>query len=104
MLENIKLLLGPSAEGKDELLTLLMELAEDDAISKTGNTDVLSMSSVITEMVIYKFNRLGTEGLESEDYSGVRYSYTSDYPQSILSALEAIKKSQKGNGGFRILW
>jgi len=104
MLENIKTLLGASAEGKDELITLLIELATDDAKRKTGCSDILLMSSVITEMVIYKFNRLGTEGLDSENYSGVSYSYTSDYPDSILSALEAIKKSQMGNGGFRILW
>ena len=104
MLENIKILLGPVAEGKDELLTLLLELATDDAINRTGNNDVLAMSSVITEMVIYKFNRLGTEGLDSENYSGISYSYTSDYPANILSALDAIKSSSAGKGAFKILW
>lgn len=104
MLEDIKLLLGPAAEGKDEIIQLLINLATDDAKTKTGCEDILSLSSVITEMVIYKFNRLGTEGLESENYSGVSYNYTSDYPDSILAALSAIKKSQKGMGSFKILW
>lgn len=104
MLEDIKLLLGPSAEGKDDIIQLLINLATDDAVSKTGCDDILSMSSVITEMVIYKYNRLGTEGLNSESYSGISYNYSSDYPESILSALSAIKRSQKGMGSFKILW
>ena len=104
MLEDIKTLLGPAAEGKDEVIQLLINLATDDAVSKTGCSDVLYLQSVITEMTIYKFNRLGTEGLESENYSGITYKYESDYPESILAALETIKYSQKGKGGFKILW
>ena len=104
MFEDIKLLLGPAAEGKDEIIQLLINLATDDAVSKTGCKDVLVLSSVITEMVIFKFNRLGTEGLNSESYSGISYNYSSDYPDSILSALSAIKKSQLGMGSFKILW
>jgi len=104
MLEDIKKLLGPVADDKDDILQLLINLATDDAKSKTGCDDLFYLRSVIIEMVIYKFNRMGTEGLESENYSGVSYSYSSDYPDSILNSLEAIKKSQKGKGGFRILW
>ena len=104
MLEDIKLLLGPAADGKDEVIQLLINLATDDAIAKTGCSDIYSLHSVITEMVIYKFNRMGTEGLDSENYTGVSYHYTSDYPDYILSALDTIKKSQKGKGGFKILW
>ena len=104
MLEDIKTLLGPAAEGKDEVIQLLINLATDDAVSKTGCSDVLYLQSVITAMTIDKFNRLGTEGLESENYSGISYKYESDYPESILAALETIKYSQKGKGGFKILW
>ena len=104
MLNDIKTLLGLTDDSKDEILTLLLELATDDAISKTGCVDKKLLASVIIEMVIYKYNRLGTEGLESENYSGVSYKYISDYPDYILSALDNIKKSQVGNGGFRILW
>ena len=104
MLEDIKTILGPAADGKEEVIQLLINLATDDAVSKTGCSDVLYLQSVITEMVIYKFNRLGTEGLDSENYSGVSYHYTSNYPDYILSALDTIKKSQKGKGSFKILW
>ena len=104
MFEDIKILLGPAAEGRDTVIQLLINLATDDAVNKTGCADILALQSVITDMVVYKFNRLGTEGLDSETYSGVSYHYTSDYPDYILSALDTIKKSQKGKGGFKILW
>lgn len=104
MLEDIKLLLGPAAEGKDEIIQLLINLATDDAVSKTGCSDIQTLRSVIIEMVIFKYNRLGTEGLESENYSSVSYHYSSDYPESILSALNFIRKPQKGMGSFKILW
>ena len=104
MLEDIKTLLGLNSDEKDEVIQLLVNLATDDAVAKTGCNDILYLQSVITEMVIYKYNRLGTEGLESENYSGITYKYESDYPESILAALETIKYSQKGKGGFKILW
>ena len=44
-------------------------------------------------MVVFLYNRLGTEGLNSESYSGVSYNYSSDYPEYILSALESAKGS-----------
>ena len=104
MIEDIKKLIGPAADGKDEVIQLLIGLATDDAKTKTGCEDKLLLRSVIIEMVIFKFNQLGVEGLESESYSGISYHYSSDYPESILSALDAIKKSQIGKGGFKILW
>ena len=104
MIEDIKTLLGLDNNDKDEFIQLLINLATDDAIAKTGCADVNALRSVITEMTVYKFNRAGTEGLDSENYSGVSYHYTSDYPDYILSALDTIKKSQKGKGGFKILW
>ena len=104
MIEDIKTLLGLDNNDKDEFIQLLINLATDDAVSKTGCEDVNALRSVITEMTIYKYNRAGTEGLDSENYSGVSYHYTSDYPDYILSALDTIRKSQKGKGGFKILW
>jgi hypothetical protein len=104
MIEDIKTLLGLNDDSKDELLQLIINLASDDAKSKTGCEDMLILRSVIIDMVVYRYNRLGTEGLESENYSSVSYHYSSDYPESILSALNFIRKSQKGMGSFKILW
>ena len=43
-------------------------------------------------MVAYNYNRLGTEGLDSEGYSGVSFNYSADYPEPIIRALKAKRK------------
>lgn len=92
MLEDIKLLLGITSTDKDELLELLINQAENDAMVFTKRDDVSMLESTINQMVIYNYNRLGTEGLDSEGYSGVSFSYSADYPESILRSLRAKRK------------
>ena len=92
MLENIKLLLGISSTEKDALLLLLIQQAEDEAKDFTHRVDVCELQSTIEKMVVYNYNRLGTEGLNSESYSGVSYNYTTDYPEPILKMLKRYRK------------
>ena len=92
MLENIKLLLGISSTEKDALLLLLIQQAEDEAKDFTHREDVCELQSTIEKMVVYNYNRLGTEGLNSESYSGVSYNYTTDYPEQILKMLKRYRK------------
>ena len=92
MLENIKLLLGISSTEKDNLLTLLIQQAEDEAKDFTHREDICELQSTIERMVVYNYNRIGTEGLNSESYSGTSYNYTSDYPEQILKMLKRYRK------------
>ena len=92
MLENIKLLLGISSTEKDALLQLLIQQAEDEAKDFTHREDVCELQSTIEKMVVYNYNRLGTEGLNSESYSGTSYNYASDYPEQILKMLKRYRK------------
>jgi hypothetical protein len=92
MLENIKLLLGISDDTKDALLRLLIQQAEDEAKDFTHRDDVCCLSSTIERMVVYNYNRLGTEGLNSESYSGLSYSYSADYPEQIIKILKKHRK------------
>lgn len=92
MLENIKLLLSISSTEKDALLLLLIQQAEDEAKDFTHREDVCELQSTIEKMVVYNYNRLGTEGLNSESYSGVSYNYTTDYPEPILKMLKRYRK------------
>ena len=92
MLENIKLLLGLTTSDKDELLELLISQATAEAADYTNNKDVSKLSGAIIKMVIYNYNRLGTEGIDSEGYSGVSYSYSTDYPNSVLRLLNSCRK------------
>lgn len=92
MLEKIKLLLGITADEKDDLLTLLIEQATEEAIAYTRNDCVDELNTAIIRMVVYNFNRLGTEGVDTENYSGVSFGYSTDYPDNIVRILKSKRK------------
>ena len=86
----MKLLLGIKDASKDTLCQVLIQQALDEAIAYTNNEDVAE--NLIVQMAIYKYNRLGTEGLNSENYSGVSFNYMSDYPDNLVKQLRRYKK------------
>lgn len=93
MLNNIKLLLGITSNEKDELLTLLISQATDEAMNYTHRKDLdEDLANTIIRMVVYNYNRLGTEGVDGETYSGVNFDYSADYPENILRSLRAKRK------------
>lgn len=92
MLDSIKKLLGINDASKDEILMILFQRAINEAKNYTHNNSIKDYENVIDDMVIYNYNRLGTEGLDSESYSGVNFKYSSDYPESILRQLRSHRK------------
>lgn len=88
MLDDIKLLLGISTDEKDTLLNLLLQQTIDYVKTYTHREDISMLSSIIEQIVVYRYNRIGTEGLESESYSGVSYHYTDDIPKEITNVLK----------------
>lgn len=92
MLQKVKLLLNISNNEKDDLLTLLIEQAIDEAMTYTHSDCIEELSATIIKMVVYNYNRIGSEGVDSEGYSGVSYSYSADYPETILRALKSKRK------------
>ena len=92
MLENVKVLLGINDSSKDELLTLLIEQAIEEVINYTHNDCMAGLESTICRMVVYNYNRISTEGVNSENYSGVSFTYSADYPENIMRVLKAHRK------------
>jgi hypothetical protein len=92
MLDDIKLLLGITSTDKDNLLQLLINQATEEALDYTRRGSADGLENIITKMVVFNYNRIGTEGLDSESYSGVSYSYSADYPESILRSLNRYRK------------
>lgn len=88
IIENVKILLGLTGNDKDELLEILLSQAEEDALMITKRERLFGMDGVLERMVVYLYNRLGTEGLDSENYSGASYKYTDGYPADIMDMLE----------------
>ena len=92
-LQRVKTLLNITDTSKDALLTELISDAEEFAKTYCNNADVVSLvGAAIVQMVVYAYNRIGSEGLNSENYSGVSFSYTVGYPDDILKQLRQYRK------------
>lgn len=105
MLDELKTLLGLALndESQDELLELLIKQATNEAKMMTRLDSVTpALRVAIVKMAVFNYNRMGTEGLNSESYSGASYSYTDGYPTDILNLLADIKDKSKGT--VRFLW
>lgn len=98
ILDDVKILLGLTGNDKDNLLEILLTQAEDDAKMITKRDRLFGMDSVIERMVVYLYNRLGTEGLNSESYSGASYNYSDGYPADIMDALERFSTGVNAGG------
>ena len=89
---KIELGIGDGDTSKDELLSLLITDEQSNAQTITHNSDVAEDEALITKMVIWRYNTIGSEGLTAESYSGVSYSYKADYPDDIDRMLKARRK------------
>jgi len=93
MLENIKLLLGITDASKDSLITLLISKSTQQVLSYCNLLELpLTMESIVEELVIIRYNKLGSEGLQAESYSGISQTFLSDIPLDIKTQLNAYRK------------
>lgn len=93
MLEEVKILLGDAATNyTDALIGLCIKqaLAEVEAYCNRDLDYELEMTA--QKIAIIKLNRLNTEGLASQGYSGVSESYIDGYPADILAVLNRKRK------------
>lgn len=93
MLEQVKTLLGITDDSKDNILSLLIEQATEEALTYTHQNSIDNLLTAIVRMVVYNYNRIGTEGVDTEEYSGVSFAYSSDYPDNIMRLLRAQRKA-----------
>jgi hypothetical protein len=93
MIEEIKLLLGDAASNYTDAqiaLALKMALAEVEAYCRRDVDAVLELMA--QKIAIIKLNRMNTEGLASQSYSGVSENYIDGYPAEIVSVLNSKRK------------
>lgn len=93
MIEEIKLLLGDAADNYTDAqigLCLKWALAEVEAYC---NRDLdIELELIAEKIAIIKLNRINTEGLQSQSYSGVSETYIDGYPADILAVLNRKRK------------
>ena len=93
MIEEIKLLLGEAAANyTDSQISLCYRLALAE-VEEYCNREADSTLELVAESIaVIKLNRLGTEGLTAQSYSGVSESFIDGYPAEIVAILNRKRK------------
>lgn len=92
ILEKVKVMVG--VENKDSLLTLLIEQAEKEFKQSTNRNDIPDTAeNIILDMVVIKYNLIGTEGLASSSFNGASEAYN-QYPEQLKKAIARYRKAK----------
>ena len=93
LVEEIKLMLGDAAANySDALINLCLKQALLEVEEYCGRSLDASLELVAEKIAIIKLNRMNTEGLNSQSYSGVSENYIDGYPADILAILNKKRK------------
>ena len=93
MIEEIKILLGDAAGNFTDAqigLALKLALAEVEAYCKRKVDYELEVAAL--KIAVIKLNRINTEGLAAQSYSGVNETYIDGYPEDIKMLLRGKRK------------
>lgn len=93
MLEEIKLLLGEAAANySDAQISLAYKIALNEVEEYCKRDADIALELVAEQIAVIKLNRMGTEGLASQAYSGVSESFVDGYPDEIKAVLNRKRK------------
>ena len=94
MLEKIKLLLNVSdIDSLDELILTLITLCKEEAYIYCNLPEYDSkLDFIVIQMVIERYNRIGSEGATSQNSSGVSMNYDSFYSDKVVRLLNKYRK------------
>lgn len=93
MLEEIKILLGEAADNyTDAQINLAIKIAVAE-VEEYCNRELDTILELTAEKIaVIKLNRINTEGLASQAYSGISESYIDGYPADIQQILNKKRK------------
>lgn len=92
MLEKIKICLTNNTY-TDDLINLFIDDTTKEVKIYCNREDIdVELESIIRKIVIIKLNRMNSEGLSSQSFSGVSESFIDGYPQDIISVLNRKRK------------
>lgn len=93
MIEEIKILLGDAVGNYSEaLIGLCAKQALAEVEAYCNRSADYELETVAVRIAIIKLNRMNTEGLASQSYSGVSETYIDGYPAEILAVLNRKRK------------
>lgn len=93
LLQRVKARIDNDLSVSDETLNYILEDVIDIVLADTNQTKLNSqLDKAVVLLSVIEVNRLGSEGLTSESFSGVSTSYQNDYPESVKRILNANRK------------
>ena len=93
MLEEIKLLLGEAAANySDAQISLAYKMALNEVEEYCKRDADTALELVAEQIAVIKLNRMNTEGLSGQSFSGVSESYIDGYPDEIKAVLNRKRK------------
>ena len=107
MLNNIKLMLGIAADDtdRDSLLELIISSAKARLKTLLGGLEPPdSLEYIIVDVAIRRFNRIGSEGMESHTIEGESITFSDSdfagFEDDIQAFLDTQKESARGRVRF----
>lgn len=92
LLERLKARLD-DVEVPDVKLQAIVEDVTQEVLADTNQSKLnAQLESAVISLSVIAVNRIGTEGLASEGYSGVSTSYLDDVPPRVASILNANRR------------
>lgn len=93
MIEEIKVLLGEAANNfTDAQISLALKMAMAEVEDYCNRELDATLELLAQKIAIIKLNRIGSEGLASQGFSGVSEAYIDGYPSDILAVLNRKRK------------
>ncbi len=95
MLTEVKTLLGIEGQDLDDRLQVIINMTESRLQTLLGTASVPgSLSYIVTEVSVKRFNRIGSEGFTSHTVEGENISLASSDFDEYMPEIEAWKKAQ----------
>lgn len=93
MLEEIRLLLGAAAANySDAQISLCYKMALAEVEDYCGREADATLELMAQRIAVIKLNRIGTEGLSAQSFSGVSETFLAGYPDDIVAVLNRKRK------------
>lgn len=93
MIDEIRVLLGDASDNfSDAQIGLCMKMALAEVEAYCNRTVDLELEIIAQRIAVIKLNRLNTEGLAAQSFSGVSENYIDGYPADILAVLNRKRK------------
>lgn len=89
MIEDIKLMLGEAAPNySDAQINLAYKQAQIEVEGYCNRELDIELALVAEQIAVIKLNRIGSEGLAGQSFSGVSETYINGYPDNIQKVLD----------------